>query len=105
MNLAKETALSIALLDQHYILRNELESLFEAIEEKRKIGFARLLFALGIRHVGEQAGKLFANYYLSWEGFVSAVRAAEDEGGAAWAELLSIDGVGEVIKEHFGIEE
>ena len=73
------------------------EKLFEAIEEKRKIGFARLLFALGIRHVGEQAGKLFANYYLSWEAFVSAVRAAEDESGAAWAELLSIDGVGEVM--------
>jgi DNA ligase (NAD+) len=73
------------------------EKLFEAIEEKRKIGFARLLFALGIRHVGEQAGKLFANYYLSWEAFVSAVRAAEDESGAAWAELLSIECVGEVM--------
>ena len=73
------------------------EKLFEAIEEKRRIGFARLLFALGIRHVGEQAGKLFANYYLNWEVFVSAVRAAEDESGAAWAELLSIDGVGEVM--------
>jgi DNA-binding NarL/FixJ family response regulator len=38
MNLAKETALSIALLDQHYILRNELESLFEAIEELAVVG-------------------------------------------------------------------
>ncbi|MCV2892291.1 NAD-dependent DNA ligase LigA [Lentibacter sp. XHP0401] len=73
------------------------EKLFEAIDEKRKIGFARLLFALGIRHVGEQAGKLFANYYLSWEAFVNAVRAAEDESSAAWAELLNIDGVGEVM--------
>ena len=73
------------------------EKLFEAIEEKRKIGFARLLFALGIRHVGEQAGKLFANYYLSWDAFVTAVRAAEDESSAAWADLLSIDGVGEVM--------
>jgi DNA ligase (NAD+) len=73
------------------------EKLFEAIEEKRKIGFARLLFALGIRHVGEQAGKLFANYYLSWDNFLRAVRAAEDESSAAWAELLSIDGVGEVV--------
>lgn len=73
------------------------EKLFEAIEEKRKIGFARLLFALGIRHVGEQAGKLFANYYLSWDAFVTAVRAAQDESSAAWADLLSIDGVGEVM--------
>jgi DNA ligase (NAD+) len=73
------------------------EKLFEAIDEKRKIGFARLLFALGIRHVGEQAGKLFANYYLSWEAFVNAVREAEDESSAAWAELLNIDGVGEVM--------
>lgn len=73
------------------------EKLFEAIEEKRKIGFARLLFALGIRHVGEQAGKLFANYYRNWEVFVTAIRAAEDESSAAWTELLSIDGVGEVM--------
>ncbi|RFP89162.1 NAD-dependent DNA ligase LigA [Rhodobacteraceae bacterium 63075] len=73
------------------------EKLFEAIEEKRRIGFARLLFALGIRHVGEQAAKLIAGYFLGWDAFIAAMEAAQDEDSAAWAELLSIDGVGEVM--------
>jgi DNA-binding NarL/FixJ family response regulator len=38
MNPAKETALSIALLDQHYILRNQLELLFRAMEELAVVG-------------------------------------------------------------------
>ncbi len=73
------------------------EKLFEAIEEKRRIGFARVLFALGIRHVGEQAAKLIAGYYLGWDAFIAAMEAARDEDSSARAELLGIDGVGEVM--------
>jgi DNA ligase (NAD+) len=44
-------------------------NLFDAIEDKRKIPFGRLLFALGIRHVGEQASNLIARSYGSWAAF------------------------------------
>lgn len=72
------------------------QNLFQAIEEKRKIPLARLIFALGIRHVGESSATLLATHYLTWERFEAAMRAAVP-GSADWQELLSIDGVGETL--------
>ncbi len=42
-------------------------NLFAAINEKRTIEFARLIFGLGIRHVGEVGAKDLALHYLSWD--------------------------------------
>jgi len=50
-------------------------NLFEAIEEKRKIPFERLLFSLGIRHVGEEQAKRLARY---WRDLDSLFQAARD---------------------------
>jgi DNA ligase (NAD+) len=72
-------------------------NLFEAIDEKRKIPFGRLLFALGIRHVGEQASNLIARNYGRWEEFTAAMDGAADFDGPEWERLLGIDGVGEVL--------
>ncbi|SFA79278.1 DNA ligase (NAD+) [Poseidonocella pacifica] len=71
-------------------------NLFDAIDEKRKIELARVIFSLGIRHVGEQASGLLARHYGTWAAFVSAMDAAEP-GTPAWEELLGIDGVGTVM--------
>ncbi len=73
------------------------DKLFEAIESKREIGFARLLFALGLRHIGEQVAKLVSGHYVSWDRFISAMDAAQGEISEDWIELLNIDGVGEVV--------
>ncbi|MCG7518354.1 NAD-dependent DNA ligase LigA [Ruegeria sp. Ofav3-42] len=72
-------------------------NLWDAIDEKRKIPFGRLLFALGIRHVGEAASNLIANHYGAWSDFERAVTAAANFEGPEWDELLGIDGVGEVM--------
>ncbi|WP_204114196.1 NAD-dependent DNA ligase LigA [Shimia biformata] len=72
-------------------------NLFAAIEDRRKIPFGRLLFALGIRHVGEAASNLIANHYGDWATFETAITAASDFEGEAWQELVSIDGVGAVM--------
>ncbi|MBK45361.1 MAG: DNA ligase (NAD(+)) LigA [Roseovarius sp.] len=72
-------------------------NLFRAIEEKRRIPFERLLFALGIRHVGEQASSLIARHYGTWEAFIAAMDGARDLAGPEWERLLGIDGVGEVL--------
>ncbi len=72
------------------------DSLFQAIDDKRNIGFARLLFGLGIRHVGENSGKLLASHYGSWSTFREAMIAAT-EASSEWDDLLGIDGVGEVM--------
>jgi len=51
-------------------------NLFRAIEERRRIGLARLVFALGIRHVGEVAAADLARHFGSWEALVAAVDLA-----------------------------
>lgn len=71
--------------------------LFEAIEERRRIPLNRVIFALGIRHVGENSANLLARHYGDWPTFEAAMTGASPEGGAAWEELLSIDGVGETM--------
>jgi DNA ligase (NAD+) len=47
--------------------------LFAAIEARRTIPLDRLIFALGIRHVGEVAAGLLARHYGTWEAFEAAV--------------------------------
>ena len=64
-------------------------NLLEAIDRSRERGMARLLFGLGIRHVGERAASLLAAHYGSFEALSKA--------GAE--ELAEIRDVGPVIAE------
>ena len=73
------------------------ENLFRAIDERRRIPLDRLIFALGIRHVGETAARLVARHYGSWERFAAAMAAARDHAGPEWDELNAINGVGETL--------
>jgi len=70
--------------------------LFAAIDDKRRIPLDRLIFSLGIRHVGEAASGLLARHYGSWKVFKAAITRA-DPGTPDWAELNAIDGVGAVL--------
>jgi DNA ligase (NAD+) len=72
--------------------------LFAAIEARRTIPLDRLIFAFGIRHVGEVAAGLLARHYTTWEAFEAAITRASP-GTAEWAELTSINGVGEVMAQ------
>ncbi len=72
-------------------------NLFDAINEKRNIGFGRVLFALGIRHVGEAASNMIARVYGRWEEFSAAMDGAATFDGPEWERLLGIDGVGDVM--------
>ena len=80
-------------------------NLFRAIHEKRTIPLNRLIFALGIRHVGETGASLLAAHYGTWEAFEAAMTAADPaagegpkpKGNAEWQELTAIDGVGPVL--------
>ncbi len=72
------------------------ENLFQAIEERRVIPLNKVIFALGIRHVGEVAGNILARHYGTWQAFETAVTDAAP-GTAQWEELVSIDGVGAVM--------
>ncbi|HBB82603.1 MAG TPA: DNA ligase (NAD(+)) LigA, partial [Sulfitobacter sp.] len=73
------------------------DNLFQAIEDKREIPMARLIFALGIRHVGEAASNLIALHYGDWDSFEAAMAEARGLEGPAWDDLIGVDGVGSVM--------
>ncbi|MCB1333410.1 MAG: NAD-dependent DNA ligase LigA [Roseivivax sp.] len=73
------------------------DNLFAAIDERRTIALGRLIFALGIRHLGEAASNLLARHYGTWDAFIEAVDAAAPGEGPAWETLTGIDGMGAVM--------
>lgn len=66
--------------------------LFDAIQAKRTISLDRVIFALGIRHVGETSASLLSRQFGTWAAFEQAVTA-----DTALADLMAIDGVGETL--------
>ncbi len=51
-------------------------NLFRAIQERRTIPLARLIFALGIRHVGEVGAEDLARHYGDWDAMTRALDLA-----------------------------
>ena len=75
------------------------QNLFEAIEQRRTIALERVIYALGIRHVGETTAKLLARTYRTFDAFREAMIAAQDNTSDAYRELNGVDGVGEVLAD------
>ena len=73
------------------------DNLFRAIRDKRTIPLDRLIFGLGIRHVGESSATLLARHYGTWSRFRDAMESARAHDGADWEELNAIDGVGPIL--------
>ncbi|WP_017930966.1 NAD-dependent DNA ligase LigA [Robiginitomaculum antarcticum] len=84
-------------------------NLFAAIKAKREIDTAKLLYALGLRHIGQGTSELLAKHYISWAALSDSAIKASDHASAAWLDLLSIDGVGGAaagsLTTFFGSEE
>ena len=91
------------------------ENLFQAIDDKRKIALGRMIFALGIRHVGEVASNDLARHFMSWESLAETVDQANTEPvtravdpklrkaalaeSPAWSEITGIDGIGDTVAQ------
>ncbi len=72
-------------------------NLFAAIDERRTIGLDRFIYSLGVRHVGETTGRTLARSYGTAEQFLDAMAAAQDHASEAYADLVNIDGIGDVV--------
>jgi DNA ligase (NAD+) len=77
-----------------------VRNLFAAIEARRTVPLNRLIYALGIRHVGEANAKLLARHF----GSIDALLAAMDEAAAgpdseAFQDLTAAEGIGEVVAQ------
>jgi len=69
-------------------------NLVAGIEARRTIALERLIFALGIREIGEQTSLLLAREFETWEGFAAAGReAAAGLPSEAWTALAAAPGV------------
>jgi DNA ligase (NAD+) len=53
-----------------------VKNLWQAIEEKRKIQLSRLIFGLGVRHLGEVASADLARHFTSWAALLAAIDSA-----------------------------
>lgn len=74
-------------------------NLYAAIKERRRIPLNRVIFALGIRHVGDTSAAMLARHYSTWDAFNAAMSEAAEKDGAAWDALMAIDGVGQVMAD------
>jgi DNA ligase (NAD+) len=72
-------------------------NLFAAINARREIALERFIYALGIRHVGDQTARLLARNYLSVDAFVEAMSLVGRGDRDALAELDSIEGIGDTV--------
>ena len=64
-------------------------NLIAAVEKSKSAGLARVIYALGIRHIGQKAAKILADRFKSMDALMSA-----DE-----ADVSSIEGFGDIMAE------
>ncbi len=82
-----------------------VNNLLGAIDEARSRAPNRLLYGLGIRHVGEINAKRLMRHYRTVDALRAAAKAAtppdpavkKDKGDDAWQEMVAIEGVGAVV--------
>ncbi len=70
------------------------QNLIDSIADRRTITLDRLIYALGVRLVGQATAKLLARNYGTLEILMETMAAAADPESAACADLLSIEGIG-----------
>ena len=78
------------------------QKLFDAIEARRAIPLERLIFALGIRHVGESTAKTLARAYGDWAGFEEAAKAVAAGNDAAREEMDALEDIGSAVIDAVG---
>ena len=79
------TAGEIMMLEGHQ--EKSAKNLVDAIERSKQNDLSRLLFALGIRHIGQKAAKLLSEHF----GDIDSIIAASEE------EIAEIDGFGGIM--------
>ena len=87
LDLSSEVREKIKKLKANTFQDGVIKNMLEGIEVSKKQPFERVLFALGIRNIGENTAKLLAKYFGNIEKLKNASRE----------ELLNINGVGETL--------
>ncbi|MGV3632875.1 MAG: NAD-dependent DNA ligase LigA [Pseudorhodoplanes sp.] len=97
---ARDRRASKKLADREGYGETSVRNLFAAIEERRTIPLNKLIYALGIRHIGETNARLIARHYGDVEAFLEGMKAAgKGQDSEAYQELNNIGGIGEVVAD------
>ena len=103
-----------AIQERERWAEQSVANLLQAIEDRRRIGLDRFIYALGIRQVGQSTAKLLARTYgelAAWQAAMTQAaqeRAAAPESrkpaeiGEAYAELCDIEGIGMNVADDIG---
>ena len=91
-----------ALLGREGWQEKSVDNLLAAIEAKRAPDAARLLFGLGIRHVGAVTARDLLKHFHELAVLREVAERAHAGDGEAAAELTAIDGVGPVVVAALG---
>ncbi len=75
------------LIELEGFKEKSVQNILDGIQESKKIPFERVLFALGIRHVGSTVAKLLAKHFKSMYTLAQA----------SIEEIVNVEGIGEVI--------
>lgn len=72
--------------------------LFDAIRDAASNRtLPRFIYALGIRHVGEETAKLLAKHYTTLDAWHAAMQAMAQGDASVGADLHSVDGIGQTV--------
>ncbi|MGQ3176963.1 MAG: NAD-dependent DNA ligase LigA [Blastomonas fulva] len=74
-----------------------VNSLLQAIESKRSPESNRLLFGLGIRHIGQETSKALVKNYISLYSLPTTIERIDDGNELFLHNMLSIEGIGDVV--------
>lgn len=69
--------------------KKSADNMRNAIEKSKQNDLSKLIFAFGIRHIGQKASKLLSDRFLTLDGIISAPK--ED--------ILTIEGFGEIMAD------
>jgi DNA ligase (NAD+) len=69
--------------------RQSMQNLKYSINQKKKISLDKLIYSLGIRHIGIENAKILSKYFKSFSKFISFTKDKIQD------EILDIDGIGE----------
>ena len=74
-----------------------VDNILQAIENARKVSFARFIFALSIDHVGEETAEDIAKHFGNFKDFYAKI--TQKDSLAAQLELSNIYGIGDKVAE------
>ena len=69
--------------------RQSMENLKYSINQKKNISLDKLIYSLGIRHIGLENAKILSKYFKSFSNFISFSKNTSQD------DILDIDGIGE----------